>query len=220
MPLNPYFNHTTQVSEQTLLQDLIDESIQIYGHDTYYIERDTVDLDMILGEDHLAAYTNATPIEMYIKSTESFQGQSEFISKFGLHIEDQASLVVSQRRWALVFGAHLIRPREGDIIWIQMTPDNRYLFEIRFVENKEQLFQLGKLYTYELRCEMMNYTHEKVETALPDIDSAVEKYMVPVETVGANTTPVTVADPVADNDDLSTEKDGVVVTRGQNPRLN
>ena len=194
MPVNRYFNQTKYVPEQDLIQDLIDESIAIYGHEVYYIPRDTVNLDVFLGEDPAAAFTDAYPIEMYLKTVESFQGQSEFISKFGLHIEDQATFVVSQRRFdesviqknadvAAVHGTDtLVRPRENDLIFIEMTPTNRYLFEIRFVENKEQLFQLGKLYTYELRCEMMNFSDEKVKTDIPEIDNVAgaKAYVVPM----------------------------------------
>jgi hypothetical protein len=193
-PTNRYFNQTKFQPEQDLVQDLIDESIAIYGHDVYYIPRDTVNLDAFLGEDPAAAFTDAYPIEMYIKTIESFQGQSEFISKFGLHIEDQATFVVSQRRFdesviqknadlATSHGADsIIRPRENDLIFIEMTPTNRYLFEIRFVENKEQLFQLGKLYTYELRCEMMNFSNEKIKTDIPEIDgvASAKAYAVPM----------------------------------------
>jgi hypothetical protein len=193
-PTNRYFNQTKFQPEQDLVQDIIDESIAIYGHDVYYIPRDTVNLDAFLGEDPAAAFTDAYPIEMYIKTIESFQGQSEFISKFGLHIEDQATFVVSQRRFdesviqknadlAVSHGADsIIRPRENDLIYIEMTPTNRYLFEIRFVENKEQLFQLGKLYTYELRCEMMNFSNEKIKTDIPEIDNVAgaKAYAVPM----------------------------------------
>jgi len=185
MALNRYFNQTTFVPEQDLVQDLIDESIQIYGHQVYYIPRDTVNLDAFLGEDPLAKFTTAYPIEMYIKTVESFQGQSEFISKFGLHIEDQATFLVSVRRFdeSVVMYGNLTfsRPRENDLLYVQMTPTNRYLFEIRFVENKEQLFELGKLYTYELRCEMMNFTNEKVNTNIESIDEVAQARAYTIE---------------------------------------
>lgn len=194
MPVNRYFNQTTFQPEQDLIQDLIDESIAIYGHEVYYIPRDTVNLDAFFGEDPAAQFTDAYPIEMYLKTVESFQGQSEFITKFGLHIEDQATFVVSTRRFdeavllknadrVALHGADvLVRPRENDLIYIQMTPNNRYLFEIRFVENKEQLFQLGKLYTYELRCEMMNFSNEKVQTDIPAVDGVIDTqtYVIPM----------------------------------------
>ena len=119
---------------------------------------------------------------MYLKTLESFQGQSEFISKFGLHIEDQATFIVSQRRFNssvvdAVDSANTVisRPREADLIYIEMTPNNRYLFEIKFVEDKERLFQLGKLYTYELRCELMNFTNEKVNTNVDEIDEVAQR---------------------------------------------
>jgi hypothetical protein len=181
MPVNPFFNQTAFVPEQNLIQDLIDESIQIHGHDTYYLMRDDVDLDALFGEDELASYTSARSIEMFIKSNTGFQGQSEFISKFGLQIEDQCTFTVSVRRFNSVLGTVLTRPREGDIIWLQMSPTNRYLFEIRFVEDKEQLFQLGKLYTYEIRCELMNYSHERVQTGNDVIDDVAKDHAYTLE---------------------------------------
>ena len=182
MAVNRYFNQTAFAPEQDLLQDLTDESIQIYGHETHYIPRDVVDMDTFLGEDPLAAFTTTYPVEMYLKTLESFQGQSEFISKFGLHIQDQATFLVSTRRFdASVVDAVdsaqtvISRPREADLIYIQMSEDHRYLFEIKFVEDKEHLFQLGKLYTYELRCELMNFTNEKVDTNVDDIDAVAQR---------------------------------------------
>ena len=185
MAVNRHFNQTAFAPEQDLLQDLIDESIQIYGRDVHYIPRDTVNMDTFLGEDPLAAFTTTYPVEMYLKTLESFQGQSEFISKFGLHIEDQATFIVSQRRFNsavvdAVDSANTVisRPREADLIYIQMAPNGLapgQLFEIKFVEDKERLFQLGKLYTYELRCELMNFTNEKVNTNVDDIDAVAQQ---------------------------------------------
>lgn len=177
MPVNRYFNHVNFQTEQDLVQDLIDESIQIYGHEAFYLKREDRNIDKLLGEDPRMAFESAYPIELYLKSFDAFQGQSEFISKFGLQIEDQAMFLVSFRRFDVAVnqaGANISRPREGDMIYIEMTPTNRYLFEIRFVENKEQLFQLGKLYTYELRCEMMNFSNEQVKTGDEDIDGAAQ----------------------------------------------
>lgn len=211
--INRYFNQTSYAPEQDLMQDLIDESIQIYGHDVYYLVREDVDVDTLLGEDHLERWANAHSIEMYIKSTQSFQGQSEFISKFGLQIDDQCTFVVSTRRWTQTLKGALVRPRENDIIWIQMSPTKRYLFEIRFVEDKEQLFQLGKLYTYELRTELLTHSHGRIETDIPEIDNLVNNY---IET--ANTNPV-VHDPLADNEFLEDQQSTLIVDRGTNPRF-
>ena len=169
-------------AEQNLLADLTEESIRIHGSETWYIPRDTVDMDVFLGEDPLAAFTTTYPVEMYLASMESFAGQSEFISKFGLHIEDQATFLVSVRRFdAAVVDAVdsaqtvISRPREADLIYIPMDDTHRYLFEIKFVEDKQHLFQLGELYTYELRCELMNFTNEKVDTQVDNIDEVAQR---------------------------------------------
>ena len=215
MPLNPYFNETTFEPEQDLIQDLIDESIKIHGHETYYLRREDVDIDQLLGEDHLQRWERYALIEMYIKSSASFQGQSEFISKFGLHIEDQCTFAVSHRRFHATF-PDMSRPRENDLIWLQMTPTNRYIFEIRFVENKEQLFQLGKLYTYELRCELMNYSHEVANTGIAVVDNVLSREIYTPNTA-ANTVFDT-HDPIADNEELVTTGNTVVTVRGTNPR--
>ena len=182
MAVNRYFESKGFKAEQNLLQNLTEESIQIHGSETHYIPRDTVDMDTFLGEDPLAAFTKTYPVEMYLKSMESFGGQSEFISKFGLHIEDQATFLVSVRRFnAAVVDAVdsaqtvISRPREADLIYIPMDDTHRYLFEIKFVEDKQHLFQLGELYTYELRCELMNFTNEKVDTRVDDIDGVAQR---------------------------------------------
>lgn len=189
MPVNSYFNQSTFATEQGLIQDLIDESIAIFGHSVRYLPRESVNIDALFGEDQLQLFNQAREIEMYLKSSTSFEGQSEFISKFGLTIEDQCTFVVSVRRFSQALGDLLIRPFEGDLIWIQLGATNTYLFEIRFVENKEQLFQLGSLYTYELRCEMMNYSHERVQTGNTAIDSVAqsEAYTLAFTMVGGNT---------------------------------
>jgi Virus neck protein len=280
--LNPNFNHSKKQTEQDLVQDLVDESIQIHGIQTYYIKRESIEHDGLLGEDDLQTFTDYFDVEMYLKSSTSFQGQSEFISKFGLHIEDQALFIVSMRRFHEAV-PNLDRPREGDLVWVQMTDANRFLFKIRFVDNKEQLFQLGKLYVYELRCEVMNFSHETVDTNVPEIDGVSEKeaYTISIEvssgtgnfvpdefvyqgadfatatataklqhapinnvlllrdvtgvfsntanikgltsnaewTITGNADPYSINDPIADNEELVTTANTVVISRGSNPRF-
>lgn len=200
MPTNPFFNEVSFATEQSLLNDLIVESIQIYGHSAYYLRREDVNIDPMFYEDPLARYRNASEIELYLKSNQSFKGSSEVFSKFGLVIEDQAEFLVAASRFAAVEPT-LLRPRENDIIYIQFTPTNRYLFEIRFVENKEQLFQLGKLYTFELRCEMMNYSHERIETGNTDIDGVATQGAYTLDiTMGAGSGVYTVGETVYQGD--------------------
>lgn len=196
MPTNPYFNFTTFQTEQNLFNNLIIEAIQIHGHSAYYLRREDVNIDPMFYEDPLAMYPNASEIEIYIKSSAGFMGPSDSLSKFGLIIEDQALFLISATRFAQVEPT-LPRPRENDIIFIQFTPTTsfsgppfRYLFEIRFVEKKEQFFQLGNLYTYECKCELMNYSSERFTTGNTVIDQAAtqEAYSITLQFGGGNGT--------------------------------
>jgi len=178
MPVNPHFNFTTFTTEQGLVEDLIIEAIQIYGKSVYYLPREAVNIDDLFGEDTLSKYPHAYEIEVYLKSSMQMQGASETLSKFGLVISDQATFLVATKRFNQVLGlAGRTRPLENDLIFIEMQSPvaggttKRYMFEIKFVEDKEQLFQLGKLYTYEMQCELWNYNNEKVATGNTAVDN-------------------------------------------------
>ena len=69
MPRNVYFSQAVK-SEQNLYEDLIIESLQIYGQDVYYIPRTLVNRDDILNEDPASKFDDAYLLEMYIENTE------------------------------------------------------------------------------------------------------------------------------------------------------
>ena len=102
MAVNSAF-HTSNlhslVTERSLYQNLVKEAIQIYGHDVYYVNRETVALDNVLGEDALSKYTNAEPIEMYVEDGAGFGGDKEIISQFGLENRNEITFVVSKERF-------------------------------------------------------------------------------------------------------------------------
>ena len=102
MAVNSAF-HTSNLhslaTERSLYQNLIKEAIQIYGHDVYYVNRETVALDNVLGEDALSKYTNAEPIEMYVEDGAGFGGDKEIISQFGLENRNEITFVVSKERF-------------------------------------------------------------------------------------------------------------------------
>ena len=84
MATSVYFNHFENTSEQALHQDLIIESIKNFGIDVYYIPRTLVNEDILYGEDTISEFTNAHLVEMYVKSVDGFEGDGDFISRFGL----------------------------------------------------------------------------------------------------------------------------------------
>lgn len=171
MATNVYFTQGTR-NEQILLEDLIIESLQIYGQDLFYIPRTLVSKDNILGEDRLSQFKSAFPIEMYFENIDSFDGQGAFIQKFGLMMEQSATLVVARRRWDQFIGRYGVtqlphRPCEGDLVYFPLT---KSLFEIKFVKHQDPFYQLGKLYVYKLQVELFQYSSERIDTGLPEVD--------------------------------------------------
>jgi len=163
-------------SEQLLIEDIIIECLKIYGLDTYYLPRQKVNEDTILGEDTLNNFEHAYPLEMYMQNVTGFEGDGDLMSKFGVEIRDTATFIVARRRWdetvARSGNAVLTtRPAEGDIIYFPLT---KAYFEIKFVEATDPFFQVGKLYVYKLQCELMQYSSERFNTGVSDIDSIAD----------------------------------------------
>ena len=170
--LNPFVPNGS-TNERALVEDLIIETLRMYGNEFYYIPRKLVSKDDILGEDRLSEFKEAYPIEMYFENVDNYSGQGVFIQKFGLMIEHAATLVVARRRWDQFVGRYgetivPSRPNEGDLIYF---PTTDALFEIRFVEHQDPFYQLGKLFVYKLQVELFQYSSENIETGIAEIDA-------------------------------------------------
>ena len=208
MAKNPYFKFGTN-SEQNIVENLIIECLQIYGQELFYIPRTLVSKDEILGEDRLSEFKNAYPIEMYFENVDGFGGNGAFMSKFGLMIEQSATLVVARKRWQQAvaqYGQTILpnRPAEGDLLYFPLTGG---LFEIKFVQHQNPFYQIGKLYTYKLDIELFQYASERIDTGYNviddfeslktfDIDPSVTKFgmidSIRVTNMGENYTTATV----------------------------
>jgi len=181
MAVNHFFqngNGIGNTNEQRLHEDLIIEGLKIYGHDVYYLPRTLVNQDLILGEDTLSKFDDSYLIEMYVETNEGFSGERELINKFGLEIREDTTFVLSKRRWnSAVDSNHTMikegRPNEGDIIYYPLMNS---FFEISFVEDQEPFFQLGNLPVYKLRARRWEYSSERLNTGVTDIDSAEDQY--------------------------------------------
>ena len=181
MPTNFYFqsgNTSGTTSEQRLIEDLIIESLKIYGHDVFYLPRTLVKEDTIFDEDTLSKFTQAYPLEMYLENVEGFGGDGELFSKFGLEVRDSATFILARRRWdELVISSggtftQDTRPSEGDLLYFQKTNS---LFEIREVEFNNPFYQANKLYIYRLKCELFEYSSEIIETGITELDANAEE---------------------------------------------
>ena len=93
-------NSATIQTEKNLYSDLVKEAIQIYGHDVYYIDRTTVAIDNVLGEDSLSTFSTQVPIEMYVENAEGgYEGEKELMNQFGLENRNELTLVVHKTRF-------------------------------------------------------------------------------------------------------------------------
>ena len=131
MATNLYFSQKVK-SEQSLIEELMIEALKMYGQDVYYLPRDIVNLDKIFSDDVPSRFNSSYIIEMYIENTQGFEGQGDLFTKFGVEIRDQATFVVSRRRWndtVRKYDNEITgnRPREGDLIFLTLS---NTMFEI------------------------------------------------------------------------------------------
>ncbi len=172
MAKNVFFTIGTK-SEQRLYEDLIIESMQIYGLDVYYLPREMVTTDRLFREDTLAKFDENYMIEMYLQNYDGFEGDGTLLTKFGVRISEEATFVVSRRRWEDLIQSksnNLVsaeRPNEGDAIYFPLT---KQLFQIKFVENETPLRPLGDVPIFTLVTELMEFADERLETGLDEID--------------------------------------------------
>lgn len=188
MPVNRYFN--IKKSEADLRDSLFAEAIQAYGHDVYYLPRKIINRDTILNEVIESKFGDAFKIEMYLRNIDTYDGDGETLSKFGLEVRNQLSFQVSRRRWKELVGRFKVtqdvKPMEGDLIYFPMV---KGLFEIKFADDDtEAFYQLRDNPWYQINCELFKYSNEKLDTTIQDIDKveAQESYKIYV-TVGAGT---------------------------------
>lgn len=175
MAVNRYFNQYPSQerinNEHLLMEDLIVESIQIMGHNVYYIPRESFDEgDMIFGEYAKSAFKKAYLIESYLLNVGGHEGQQDFFTKFGLEIKDDDRFMISRRSFRNILPLSIRqRPQEGDLVYV---PVLHKMFEIKFVEHEVMFHQVGKRlpYVYELKCEAFRSSQESITTGVEEID--------------------------------------------------
>ena len=172
MATNRYFRQGA-TSEQILYEDLIIESLKIYGQDVYYLPREIVKRDTVFGDDSTSRFDNAYRLEMYIENVEGFDGEGDLFTKFGVEIRDAATFIVARRRWKSQVQFYentddkpMYRPREGDLIYLTLSDS---FFEITKVETENPFYQLKDLPVFRIRAELFEYNDEDFDTGL-DLD--------------------------------------------------
>ena len=154
-----------------LYENLVIEALKIYGQDVYYLPRELVNKDDLLGEDPTSRFPTSHKVEMYIENTEGFDGEGDLFTRFGVEIRDEATFVVARTR----FGAQVRRPdneintdrpTEGDLIYLPLA---NKMFEIQHVEHEQPFYQIENLPVYKMRCTLFEYTGEDFDTSIDDI---------------------------------------------------
>jgi hypothetical protein len=201
---NFYFQAFPQdqiTNEQLLVEDLVIEALGIYGMDVYYLPRTSRNpdgIDQLYGEDTLKQYVSAHPIEMYLENITGMDGEGDFISKFGLEIRDEITVLVSRRRFKYSVGSTNYnrprigdivatenqaptRPREGDLIYLPLL---KSFFEITMVEHEDDqamFYTLGRgrggnVYVYALKLKKFVFSEEIISTGKQEIDDNAFDY--------------------------------------------
>jgi hypothetical protein len=166
-------NLNGSAQEQTFIENLMVESIELYGQDIYYLPRTYVNRDTILNEVETSKFEQALQVRAYVNNVEGWEGQGELLSKFGVRIEDKTTFVFSRKKFTEKVDDNAVlnvegRPNEGDLIWF---PRTKHLFEIKFVEAERPFYQLGKGYVWECQCELFEYNDEDLDTGVAEIDA-------------------------------------------------
>ena len=177
--LNPFFIQGTS-GEQNLVQDIINEQLRMYGIEVYYMPREFVSEGKVMKEVLYSKFTRAFPIEAYLVNYEGFDPNSILMSKFGVRVTDEMTLIISKERFETYIGSLMkeinlvknsLRPNEGDLLYIPLSDS---FMEIKYVENRKPFYQLQKNYVYELRCEVYELEDEEVKTTIDDIDKSLK----------------------------------------------
>ena len=177
MATNLYFNQKVR-SEQLLYEDIVIESLKTYGQDVYYLPRDLVNEDKILGDDPVSSFNSSHIVEMYIENVEGFDGEGDLFTRFGVEIRDEATFIVARKRWRDTIARYdneitIDRPAEGDLIYLPMS---KSMFQIMHVEHEQPFYQLQNLPVFKLRCQLFEYAGEDLDTGVDTIDDIESRY--------------------------------------------
>ena len=202
MALNPFFLQGSP-NEQRLVQELINEQLRIYGVEVVYIPRKFVRKETILKEISSSKFDDNFALEAYINNYDGYSGQGDILTKFGMSLKDDLSLIISKERYEDFIAPFLeaesdeeivlsSRPREGDLVYF---PLGQRLFEVKFVEHEQPFYQLGKLYVYELKCELFEYEDEIIDTSIDEIDTQIQEegYITTLSLIGLGRTATALA---------------------------
>jgi hypothetical protein len=180
------------------LQDLINEHLRTYGIDVHYIPRKVLGQDDIIREIDASKFDDNFAIEAYLENFEGYAPGSDIMTKFGINLQNEITLVISRERFEEFIQPFMgdmpdseiildTRPREGDLVYF---PLGQRIFEVKRVEHEQPFYQLGTNYVYKLQCELFQYENEEIDTTLDFIDEQIKEqgYITELTLVGTGVT--------------------------------
>lgn len=198
MTANKYFNLFKNKREQSLLDDLMNETISIHGMNCIYIKR-SGPVNLFYGEDPLAKFSKWFEMVAYIKNVDGFNGKA-MLQKWGITMEQSITVQIGKTEFTRQVKGELDpvnRPREGDLLYFPYGLPGQYLLEIKYVNDNVPFVELGRDYVYEIDCRMFTYSNEEISTGLPEIDEIESQIKQAIEvTVGDGASPDFVKDEV------------------------
>lgn len=174
MPVSTFFDFYKNKPEQNLVEDLCNESINIFGFTGYYIPRDNTVLDdLMYGDAPLKKFSAAFPLAMRLSNQVDPGMNNDFFSKFGLEIKNNVRIELTRREFArrVPRDTHN-RPKEGDLIYVPFLSGTGELYEIKYTNDSADKFALGREnpYYWEMELELFKYNNEDMDTGIDDID--------------------------------------------------
>lgn len=205
------FQEYSDDSQQNLVESLVDEAIRIYGMQAFYLPMRRDVQDSVMNDVNSATFYAAYPVQVYIRNVMGFSGQGDFLSKFGVELRDQVTFTISRiefKRGVIdhdinyqtnrsYMQAEVMRPKEGDILFLGM---NEKFYQIRFVEHEAIFYQMGRLQTFDLQCEVFAPSGESFDTHVPLID---QKASLTLQTGNTNTVTETIISDYDDSNNIS-----------------
>ncbi len=147
--LNPFFQQGSS-GEQSLVQDIINEQLRMYGVEVHYMPRKYMTEKTLMKEVIESKFDDAYPIEAYIENFDGYGDNSSILSKFGIQQTNEITLIISKERFETYISPLMknesntklsTRPKEGDLIYF---PLGDRLFVIIYVEHETPFYPGGQ----------------------------------------------------------------------------
>ena len=172
-----FFN--TANPEANLYQDMIKETVDMYGLPVKYLPQHLVDTNFqnILGEDTETYFDKAIDMKMYLESYQEFSGAGDIFSKFGLTPDDRLTLIIDETTFTNTLQTALNdttkQPEPGDLLYIPLL---KYLSEVIYVNRKKlDFFTFTNIPVLVFVTKRLDYSQQPIKTGITELDDLANK---------------------------------------------